>query len=72
MSGVLHTYRCSERWYCAGTPLAVGGVGGVVAAVAAPDTDHRAGDKTPVAASDADGAPDSQLSVVGDREGAEG
>lgn len=69
MSGVLHTYRCSERWYCAGTPLAVGGV---VAAVAAPDTDHRAGDKTPVAASDADGAPDCQLSVVGDREGAEG
>ena len=53
----------------AGTLLVVGGV---VAVVAAPDTDHRVGDKMPVAASDADGAPDSQLSIVGDQEGAEG
>lgn len=50
----------------AGAPPAVGGV---VAAVAAPVSDHGAGDK-PVAASDAHGVPGSQLHFVGDREDA--
>ena len=53
-----------------GSTDAPSAVGGFVAAVAAPVSDHRASDKTPVVSSDTDRALGSQLPIVGDWEGA--